>query len=78
MLTLRTLITGGLIAGLGLSLTACSSLTEPHEITIVAEPLPSPNAPPKMAEGAGAGNDGAAAAAGRRPMPAERAAAGAG
>ena len=74
MLNLRTLVLGGLCAGLGLSLTACSSLTRPDEITIVAEPLPSPNAPPKMAEAAHDGE----AAPGRRAMPAERPAAGAG
>ena len=34
---------------LGLSLTACSALTQPEEITIAAEPLPSPNAPPPPA-----------------------------
>jgi len=34
---------------LGLSLTACQALTQPEEITIAAEPLPSLNAPPAAA-----------------------------
>jgi hypothetical protein len=75
MLNLRTLALGGVIAGLGLSLTACSSLTRPDEITVVAEPLPSPNAPPKVA----AADEGPDQEAGRRALPGvARAAAGAG
>src|SRR5215203_4414724 len=78
MLNLRTLVLGGLVAGLGLALTACSSLTRPDEITIVAEPLPSPNAPPKMAEGDHDGHDHGGEAPGRRIVPAEGPAAGTG
>jgi len=80
MLNLRTLALGALCAGLGLALTACSSLTRPDEITIVAEPLPSPNAPPKVAAGDHGDHEGHEdeAALGRRPLPGvARAAAGA-
>ena len=80
MLNLRTLAAGGLIAGLGLSLTACSSLTRPDEITVVAEPLPSPNAPPKVVQGdhGDEGHKNEGAAPGRRGATPVRAAAGAG
>ena len=50
MMNLRTLALGALTFGLGLSLTACSNLTRPDEITIVAEPLPQANAPVKAPE----------------------------
>jgi hypothetical protein len=40
----RTTVLSVTLAGLALSLTACSALTRPDEITIVAEPLPSPDA----------------------------------
>jgi hypothetical protein len=59
------------LSAVGLALAAlsagCSSLTQPQEITITAEPIPSPNGPPAGADAPQPPPGGAAAPPGAPP-----------